>query len=200
MNKVYVFLANGFEEIEAFAPIDIMRRAGIDVITVSTIEDLTVVSTHGIAVMADTILGLCDFDDAVFAHNAFFNVITNNVCAGCGGISKDNWKNVGPTCDVSDNLEVPDDPGFADYAGKEAELPFDQHWLLASLAPRLVAVGSAEDDHWACPSAEHASIDLARPAWGGNRDRCHYHIRPGGHAILEYDWVRYIEHADKWVK
>lgn len=64
MNKVYVFLANGFEEIEAFAPIDIMRRAGIDVITVSTIEDLTVVSTHGIAVMADTILGLCDFDDA----------------------------------------------------------------------------------------------------------------------------------------
>lgn len=62
--KVYVFLANGFEEIEALAPVDIMRRAGIDVITVSTIEDLTLVSAHGIAVMADTIFGLCDYDDA----------------------------------------------------------------------------------------------------------------------------------------
>ena len=71
------------------------------------------------------LLKVYDFDDAVFAHNAFFNVITNNVCAGCGGISKDNWKNVGPTCDVSDNLEVPDDPGFADYATFAWELKAD---------------------------------------------------------------------------
>lgn len=64
MKKVYVFLANGFEDIEALAPVDIMRRADIDVVTVSIIEDLTVVSAHGVAVMADTIFTLCDYDDA----------------------------------------------------------------------------------------------------------------------------------------
>lgn len=64
MKKVYVFLANGFEDIEALAPVDIMRRADIDVVTVSIIEDLTVVSAHGVAVMADTICTLCDYDDA----------------------------------------------------------------------------------------------------------------------------------------
>lgn len=64
MKKVYVFLANGFEDIEALAPVDIMRRADIDVVSVSIIEDLTVVSAHGVAVMADTIFTLCDYDDA----------------------------------------------------------------------------------------------------------------------------------------
>ena len=83
------------------------------------------------------------------------------------------------------------------FAGRDAQLPFDQHWLLASLAPRLVAVGSAEDDHWACPSGEHASIDLARPAWGENRGRCHYHIRPGGHDITPVDWADYMDFAER---
>ena len=64
MKKAYVFLAEGFEEVEALAPVDIMRRAGIEVDTVSIAEDLYVVAAHGVAVMADTIFGLCDFDDA----------------------------------------------------------------------------------------------------------------------------------------
>lgn len=85
----------------------------------------------------------------------------------------------------------------ARLAGKDKELPFDQHWLIATLAPRLVAVGSAEDDHWACPSGEHAGLDLARPAWGKRRDRCHYHIRPGGHDITPVDWQDYMSFARK---
>ena len=64
MKKVYVFLAEGFEEIEALAPVDIMRRAEIDVVTVSIYEDLTVFGAHGIPVLADTIFSLCDYDDA----------------------------------------------------------------------------------------------------------------------------------------
>lgn len=49
---VYVFLADGFEEIEATAPIDIMRRAGLEVVTVG-IGGQLVRGAHNITVMAD---------------------------------------------------------------------------------------------------------------------------------------------------
>ena len=49
---VYVFLANGFEETEAIAPIDIMRRAGLEVCTVG-VGGETAKSTHGINVVCD---------------------------------------------------------------------------------------------------------------------------------------------------
>lgn len=51
--KSYLFLANGFEEIEALATIDIMRRAGMDVSTVSINADTTVTGANGIKVSAD---------------------------------------------------------------------------------------------------------------------------------------------------
>ena len=50
---VYVFLADGFEEIEALATVDILRRCEIDVKTVSINETLEVCGTHGIKVLAD---------------------------------------------------------------------------------------------------------------------------------------------------
>ncbi|MCL2487458.1 MAG: DJ-1/PfpI family protein [Oscillospiraceae bacterium] len=49
---VYVFLAPGFEEIEALAPVDILRRAGVAVQTVG-IGGKTVTGSHGITVQAD---------------------------------------------------------------------------------------------------------------------------------------------------
>ncbi len=49
---VYVFLAEGFEEIEALAPVDLMRRAGIEVKTVG-VTGMTVTGNHDISVLAD---------------------------------------------------------------------------------------------------------------------------------------------------
>ena len=51
---VYVFLADGFEEIEALTPIDMLKRADIDVVSVSINDTLEVTGTHNIKVLADT--------------------------------------------------------------------------------------------------------------------------------------------------
>ena len=64
MAKAYEFLANGFEEIEALAPVDILRRAGIEVKTVSISNDVMVTSSHGVEVKADVAFDDCDFSDA----------------------------------------------------------------------------------------------------------------------------------------
>ena len=50
---IYVMLANGFEEIEALAFVDILRRADIEVATVSIDNSETVSGSHGIEVVAD---------------------------------------------------------------------------------------------------------------------------------------------------
>lgn len=59
MAKVYEFLANGFEEIEGLAPVDILRRGGIDVTTVSITGSREVTTSHGVTILADT-----TFEDA----------------------------------------------------------------------------------------------------------------------------------------
>lgn len=65
MAKAYEFLANGFEEIEALAPVDILRRGGVDIKTVSITGDCFVESSHGITIKADLKFeDVADFSDA----------------------------------------------------------------------------------------------------------------------------------------
>lgn len=59
--KVCVFLAEGFEEIEALTVVDLLRRADIEVLTVSVTDDLKVDGVHGISVLADTVFEEVDF-------------------------------------------------------------------------------------------------------------------------------------------
>ena len=61
MEGVYIFLADGFEDMEAIATRDVLLRGGIDVQTVSINEDPFVTSSHGITVSVD--LTRDDFDD-----------------------------------------------------------------------------------------------------------------------------------------
>ena len=57
MKKIFVFLAEGFEEIEAITTIDLLRRAGAEVTTVAVNASATVKGTHGIPVVADKLIG-----------------------------------------------------------------------------------------------------------------------------------------------
>ncbi len=64
MSKVYVYLADGFEDIEALTPVDFLRRAGIEVRTVSINSTLEVTSAHGVTVKADQLVTDTDTADA----------------------------------------------------------------------------------------------------------------------------------------
>lgn len=64
MNTMYVFLADGFEEIEALAPVDVMRRAGLAVTTVSVTNNQIVIGAHGIPVVADAMFDELNYTDA----------------------------------------------------------------------------------------------------------------------------------------
>ena len=65
MAKVYVFLADGFEDVEALIPVDVLRRGGVEVITVSVMDGSQIVeSAHGVQMVADALIEDCDFSDA----------------------------------------------------------------------------------------------------------------------------------------
>lgn len=64
MAKVYEFLANGCEEIEALAPIDILRRGGVEAVTVSVTGSELVETAHGVTLKADIRIEDADLSDA----------------------------------------------------------------------------------------------------------------------------------------
>lgn len=64
MAKVLVFLADGFEEIEALTVVDLLRRAGVDTRTVSITSDYSVTGSHRITVDADEVITETDFGEA----------------------------------------------------------------------------------------------------------------------------------------
>jgi len=61
--KAYVFLANGFEEIEAISVIDVLRRADVEVKTVSISANKQVIAAHNVEISADTLFDKTDFAD-----------------------------------------------------------------------------------------------------------------------------------------
>ena len=104
---------------------------------------------------------------------------------------------------------------FHKYGDNEDMLPFDQHELLALIAPRPLYVESGSEDSWADPHGEFLSLSGAAPVYElygyeGFKDsewpaieqpvskgRNGYHIRRGRHDIQEYDWLRYLDFADR---
>ncbi|MBQ8458285.1 MAG: DJ-1/PfpI family protein [Prevotella sp.] len=96
MKKVYVFLADGFEDVEALIPVDVWRRGGLEVVTVSTTEFPLVQTAHGVNIEADIMFEQGDFSDAdllflpggmpgasnLFAHKGVCKAIVDQFAAG----------------------------------------------------------------------------------------------------------------------
>ena len=63
---IYEFLADGFEEVEALTPLDMLRRAGADIKTVSITDSKEVAGAHGVTMKADRLLSeLTDLPELV---------------------------------------------------------------------------------------------------------------------------------------
>ena len=64
MKNVLIFLADGFEEIEGLTVVDLLRRAGTDITTVSITDNAKVIGSHKIALETDTTIGAVNFGEA----------------------------------------------------------------------------------------------------------------------------------------
>lgn len=64
MGTVYVFFADGFEEIEAFTSVDVLRRAGLNVEMVTVTSEEVVKGAHDVPMICDLYFEDCDFKDA----------------------------------------------------------------------------------------------------------------------------------------
>lgn len=64
MKTIFLFLTTGFEEIEALGTVDVLRRGGLDVKTVSLTDSKQVVASHQIPVIADLMFDEVDFTKA----------------------------------------------------------------------------------------------------------------------------------------
>ena len=86
---------------------------------------------------------------------------------------------------------------YRTYAEDGAMEDLDQHMLLALVAPRRLAVGSASDDFWAGIPGERAASELAAAAWErlgvrGFGENVLYHVRTGVHGLEPEDWRAYM--------
>lgn len=64
MKKVYEFISNGSEEVEALIPVDVLRRAGVDIQIVSTTGEEVITTSHGVRIICDALIEDIDTSDA----------------------------------------------------------------------------------------------------------------------------------------
>jgi fermentation-respiration switch protein FrsA (DUF1100 family) len=93
-------------------------------------------------------------------------------------------------------------PGLADFIGREADLPFDQHALKALVAPRALLSTEALGDLWANPSGTYQTYLGAREVYRflGAEDRIGIWYREGDHDHGLADWQAFLDFADRQLR
>ena len=175
-------------------------RVGMDYLAMEPWCDARQVALHGHSRLGKATLWAGAQDER------FDVVISNN--SGCGGAAL-NKRWFGETVGRI-NTSFPHwfAGNFKQWNGREAEMPYDQHGLLALVAPRGLLVCSAEEDQWADPEGELQATKQASPAFvllgqtgleaGFKRENLAvspgnpgYWQRPGKHDVTVDDWKRW---------
>lgn len=86
-------------------------------------------------------------------------------CSGCCGAAISRGKKGETLKVITDVFPYWFTPHFKKYAEKEFEMPFDQHYLMAAVAPRKVMVVAASEDEWADTDAQYLCAEAASAAY-----------------------------------
>ena len=136
--------------------------------------------------------------------------------SGCSGAAVTPGKVGERVADITQRFPYWFCENYKQYAGREQDMPFDQHYLIAAMAPRLAYVASAWEDTWADPASELLSCVAATPAYealgltgmvcedrlpmiGDEYHEGHigYHLRAGLHYFGREDWLRLMSFEKK---
>ena len=142
---------------------------------------------------------------AAATDERFVFAYSNN--SGCSGAALSRGKQGETVAKINNRFPYWFCENYYKYSDKEETMEFDQHFLLASIAPRFACVGSATEDAWADPVSEYLNCVAAKEAFGGDfihadrlpqadetflEGRLGYHLRTGTHYFARPDWHRLI--------
>lgn len=174
------------------------------------VETLDIYNPDTLAVIGHSRLGKTTLLTAAFDTRVKFACVNNS---GTSGDALSRGK-VGETIkDITDRFPFWFCPEYLKYAGKEDNLPFDQHFLISLVAPRRVLTGTAKEDLWADPDSQYLALTLTDPVYAlyGKHGLvhsenmpvcperlpdgdCYFHLRSGSHYLSREDWNYYIEY------
>jgi hypothetical protein len=178
------------------------------------LQTLDFIDTGRIAIMGHSRLGKAALWCGALDER--FSLVVSNDSGGGGaalfrgktGERLSDLANKGSNCWFCGNL--------FQYVSREEELPFDQHYLLAMIAPRHLYVCSASLDDWADPVSEFLGCVAAAPVYEllgvrglevpdtlpkpgehFHEGRIGYHLRPGTHYLSRNDWQLVMAYREK---
>jgi hypothetical protein len=134
--------------------------------------------------------------------------------AGCGGTAPSRGKIGESVKQINKGFPHWFNATFKEFNDQPDRLPFDQHCLVALVAPRPVLFSNATEDTWANPEGQFQVLQAADPVYrflgvegleakqmpepGKLIDsRLGYFIRPGKHSMTRQDWKIFLDFADK---
>ncbi len=176
------------------------------------VETLSNIDQDNVAVLGHSRLGKtalwCAANDTRFTYAC----VNDSGCSGDAITRCKTGEHVGDIYNVFPHWFT---KNYAKYMDNEDAMPFDQHFLVAAVAPRYVISGTAVEDTWADPYSQFLSGVAATPAYellgldgvitpdemptadtvllDGSIG---YFLRSGRHFLSRYDWNRYMDFID----
>lgn len=125
---------------------------------------------------------------------------TGDNCSGCGGSApcRDIPKGAETLAIITRHFPYWFAPGWSSHAGKEHELPFDQHFLAALIAPRKLFIRHAKADRWANPDGARELAEESRKVWAlyGKEANLRYSLREGVHSHTYDDFMSFLDFVE----